>query len=107
VHTINNLLQLRACENNSSTSDYFLSSSYCTQLELDCIANELTLAENALLSVDSCHEKEKSRKELSLSDLIFNRHRTILLGNYSVEVRINAARLLLLMNFFSVMKEIQ
>jgi len=89
VHTINNLLQLTAsCENNSSD----VSSGYCTKLELDCIANELTLAENALLSVDSSHDKGRNRNELSLSELIFNRHRTILLGNYSVEVLEEALR---------------
>jgi hypothetical protein len=44
------------------------------------IADELTLAEKKLVLGDE-------QQKLSLFDIIFSNHRTIWLGNYSVEVR--------------------
>lgn len=86
MHTINNLLQL-----TSTTEDLIGSTSMegkgssatlscCTKIELDMIADELTLAEKRLLGDE--------QQKLYLLDIIFSKHRTIWLGNYSVEVSI-------------------
>jgi len=87
VHTINNLLQL--------SRDVTHGEECCclpaTKDELDRIADELTLAENNLLrpSADRVSpSSELSRRELSYSDLVFSRHRTVWWGNYSYEVRL-------------------
>jgi hypothetical protein len=84
MHAINNLLQL-----TSTTEDLIArpnmrgkgsttTLSCCTKVELDMIADELTLAEKRLLGDE--------QPKLSLFDTIFSKHRTIWLGNYSVEV---------------------
>lgn len=82
VHTINNLLQLSCNDECNAVEGKVSSVQYCTKLELDTIADELTLAEKRLLST----VEEDDHKQLSALDLIFSKHRTIWFGNYSIEV---------------------
>ena len=95
VHTINNLLQLSPAPNDTQENDE-CRCSLATKEELDRIADELTLAENDLLRPiqeqtdqnNAAGDKidEVSHQELSISDLIFSKHRTVWWGNYSFEV---------------------
>ena len=73
VHAVNNLLQI----------DAYSACPLASKHEFDQLADELTKQEKALmLSEDS------TTISLTLWDKLFSRHRTILLGNYSYEVRL-------------------
>jgi hypothetical protein len=91
VHTVNNLLQL---SENMSQEGWTCGGAgigdrttwtYATKAELDAIADELTVAENHLLADQSSHETDDEGSP-SLLQKISSQHRTLVFGNYSLEV---------------------
>jgi hypothetical protein len=99
VHALNNLLQL--------SEDQLETDSWCcgkrrlqlspsqtipaTKAEFDRIADDLTVAENQLLSStaaysDKVNNKGSTLRKISILERLTSNHRTVLLGNYSFEV---------------------
>ena len=99
VHALNSLLQLspcdrlenrKECEDRLFEKDLILYSGYlyrktqmifATKTEFDEIANELSLKERELMG-----RRNSFVKSCALIDSVYSNHRTLVTGNYSIEV---------------------
>lgn len=76
VHTINNLLQHRQTSQSRPA----------TKEEFDEIADKLALHEKSLFSTFDGQEQTQAQQKLFLYDKLTSSHRTMFLGNYSLDV---------------------
>lgn len=90
VHTVNNLLQLSEDMSQGWTcGGYGIGDrtkwTYATKAELDTIADQLTVAENRLLEEPNSTGNDYTGSP-SILQKISSQHRTLVFGNYSMEV---------------------